>query len=232
MEFLNKICDIFSKNGINLTENQANCFNKYYEMLLETNKYMNLTSITETEDVIVKHFLDSIMGVKFLKQNARVLDIGCGAGFPSVPLKILRPDLQFVLVDSVDKKLKFVMSVISELKLENIVTMHSRIEDYLKQGAEKFDYVVNRAVASLPTLLEYSVPFLKIGGRMIAYKGQNFEEEMAMSQNAFSLLRSEVKHIETYTLQDNFRSIIIVQKLDKTPPKYPRPKNLPRTKPL
>ena len=109
MNFLDKIYDIFSKNGINLTEKQAFCFQKYYEMLVETNKFINLTSITEMEEVIVKHFLDSCMGAKFLTENSKVLDIGCGAGFPSVPLKIIRPDLQFVLVDSVDKKLKFVL---------------------------------------------------------------------------------------------------------------------------
>ena len=232
MEFLDKVCNIFSKNGINLTENQAKMFQKYYEMLVETNKVMNLTSITDEDEVIVKHFLDSCMGTRFLTENANVLDVGCGAGFPSVPLKILRPDLKCVLVDSVDKKLKFVKSVIQELDLTSIETIHTRIEDYVKQGGEKFDYVVCRAVAPLPTLLEYSIPFLKIGGEMIAYKGQNYEEEVNQSKNALTTLSSNIKCVETCMLQDNFRSILIIEKMEKTSIKYPRPKNLPRTNPL
>ncbi len=232
MDFNERIKGIFSKYDIDLSSDEIDRFHTFFDMLVEANKSVNLTSITEMEEVIIKHFLDSTVGAKYIEKNAKVLDIGCGAGFPSLPIKIVREDIDFTLVDSVSKKLNFVDSVISSLSLDKISTLHTRIEDFAKSSAGQFDVVICRAVAPLPTLLEYALPFLKVGGVMMAYKGQNVDEEILSSSHALEKLHGEIEEIKKYDLEGNTRCILIVKKLSPSPNIYPRPRNLPRIKPL
>ena len=234
MSFEEELSQIFSKYSISLSPEQAKQFSKYYSFLVEYNQNVNLTSITEPRDVIVKHFLDSVLSCNLLKQNAKVIDIGCGAGFPSVPLKILRPDIQLVLVDSVQKKLEFINRLIDMLNLKNISTIHSRAEDlaYNPNYREKFDIVVARAVARLNVLNEYCLPFLKVGGQFIAYKASDYLDEIKESDNSFNILGGKYNTSLPFEIEGNQRFLVVVDKVSSTPNKYPRGKNKPRISPL
>ena len=214
-----------------ITDNpeRAAAFNRYAEMLRERNEKINLTAITEPEEVKVKHFLDSCSAAELLPGGASVLDIGSGAGFPGLPLKIVRPDLTVTLLDSVNKKVAFMNDVVAELKLSGVTAVHARIEDFPHKG--EYDAVVSRAVAELSTLAEYALPFVKIGGAFIAYKSEKAESEAAAS--AITLLGGRIREIrEAFVAAGLTRKLIIIDKIAPTPPKYPRGKNLPRLKPL
>ena len=160
----------FEKYGINLSKTQENQFDKYFSMLIETNKVLNLTAITEENEVLIKHFLDSAIPEKFIPKNSKVIDIGSGAGFPALPLKIVRDDLDITMVDSLNKRVNFLNEVINELNLQKTYAFHSRAEDFAKENREKYDVAVARAVASLDTLVEYLLPFVKVGGIAVIYK--------------------------------------------------------------
>lgn len=216
-----------------ITDNpeRAAAFNRYAEMLRERNEKINLTAITEPEEVKVKHFLDSCSAAELLPGGASVLDIGSGAGFPGLPLKIVRPDLTVTLLDSVNKKVAFVSDVIAELKLSGVTAVHARIEDFPHKG--EYDAVVSRAVAELSTLAEYALPFVKIGGAFIAYKSEKAESEAEAAASAITLLGGRIREIrEAFVATGLTRKLIIIDKIAPTPPKYPRGKNLPRLKPL
>ena len=233
-QFCSEIKNVFNKHNINLTEKQVEDFYKYYSLLIEWNQKFNLTAITEQSEVIVKHFLDSVICYNLLPENAKIIDVGAGAGFPSFPLKILRPDLKITLIDSVNKKVTFQQEVIKQLNFANTEAIHTRAEDLAKniKYRETFDACVSRAVAQLNTLVEYSLPFLKVGGKMFAYKANEIEEELNNSTKAISILGGSVKEKISFNVDNVDRKIIVINKVSNTPNKYPRPGNKPRLMPL
>ena len=223
---------LFEKYNLNLTEEKLNKLNIFYSELIFYNNTFNLTAITEENEVFIKHFLDSIFPQFLIEKNSSVIDIGAGAGFPSLPLKIYRPDLRVTMIDSLNKRVNFLNDVIKKLELENISAFHARVEDFAKTSRESFDYAVVRAVAKIPTLIEYAFPLLKVGGRLLCYKGGDVEEELKQSENALKILGGVVERVEKFNLEGNSRTIVLIKKLEHTPSKYPRSKNLPKLKPL
>lgn len=216
--------------NIELTNQQIEQFQSYYEMLVETNKVMNLTTITELEEVITKHFLDSLALAEIYPEIRReklyVLDLGTGAGFPGVPLKIAFPKLDIVLMDSLNKRIRFLQSVIDTLDLCDITAVHGRAEEAAKNAAyrEHFDLCVSRAVANLAVLAEYCIPFVKIGGRFIPYKSGEIEEEAEMGKKAVSTMGGRITEIKKLVLPDSdiSRSFVMIDKNKNTPKLYPR----------
>lgn len=227
-----KLKKMLSAYQIDYTEEQINQLLKYYELTIEVNQNINLTTIIQPDDFIVKHFIDSLLPYKHFKENSNILDVGSGAGFPGIPLKIIRPDLKITLLDSVKKKTNFLENVVKCLNLKNIEVVNQRIEDFAKNKKESYDYVVSRAVSKLNTLAEYCLPFLKIDGEMVAYKSQNIDEEIKQAEKAIKFLGGNIKNILKLNLEENTRNILIIQKRKKSPSGYPRPNNQPRLKPL
>lgn len=226
------IKEIFEKHKIVLSEEQGRQFLKYYDFLVSENQKYNLTAITTKEEVFYKHFLDSVLPESEITKNAKIIDIGSGAGFPAVPLKIVRPDLKFTLVDSLNKRVNFLNELFILLNLGDIKAVHARAEDFIKGNRESYDFAVARAVAPLNTLLEYMVPYLKVGGRCLIYKSQKLEEEIIEAKKAMEILSVKLVKVLEYELGDASRKILIVEKTEKTNEKYPRGKNLPKLKPL
>ena len=227
-----EIKEIFKKHKIVLSEEQERQFLKYYDFLVSENQKYNLTAITSKEEVFYKHFLDSVLPESEITKNAKIIDIGSGAGFPAVPLKIVRSDLKFTLVDSLNKRVNFLNELFILLNLGDIKAVHARAEDFIKENRESYDFAVARAVAPLNTLLEYMVPYLKVGGRCLIYKSQKLEEEIVEAKKAMEILSVKIVKVLEYELGDASRKILIVEKLEKTNEKYPRGKNLPKLKPL
>ena len=231
---MEKLIEKASKLDINISENQNELFNKYYQNVVLRNQTCNLTSILEENEFVDKHIIDSIAGQKFIGKNAKVCDIGAGAGFPSIPLKIVRQDLDFTLIDSLNKRVVFLNDTVSLLGLSSIKAYHLRAEEAAKKDfRESFDVVVARAVASLNTLIEYAVPLLKVGGIFVAYKG-NADEEIANAKNALSKLHAKIIEIDKFTLPetDYNRTLVVIKKEAKTDKLYPRDKNKPKLSPL
>ena len=224
----------FAGYDIDLTEKQIDQFEKYYAYLIEENQKFNLTAITEKKDVVIKHFIDSVLPWQSIPQNAKVIDVGTGAGFPGIPLKILRPDINLTLLDSLKKRVDFLSRTCNLLNLSNVECVHSRAEDYACKNREKFDIALSRAVASIPTLSEYLLPFVKKGGYAVMYKGSKADEELTLGQKAIKILGGNLDQILKFSLTEveSERNIILIKKVAKTDPKYPRGKNLPKTKPL
>lgn len=208
-----------------------NKFDLYKKMLIETNQKFNLTSITDPEEIDLKHFEDSLTILPYIDQGSKVLDIGSGPGFPGLPLRI-KKDFDLTLIDSVNKKVGFMNEVIEALDLDKARAIHVRAEDYAKDHREEFDFVVSRAVANLSTLSELCLPFLKVGGIFIAMKGPKADEELDQAQNALKVLGGEVVKIDRVNLDGNERNNIIIKKVRQTAKKYPRGKNLPKKDPL
>lgn len=226
------------KLNISLSDQQIQQFMKYYELLVEWNSFMNLTAITEFDEVCKKHFVDSVSLIKAmdLSKELSVIDIGTGAGFPGIPLKIVFPNLKITLLDSLNKRIKFLDTVIEELALANINTLHGRAEDFAKPGKlrETYDLCVSRAVANLSTLSEYCLPYVKVGGFFISYKSEKIDEESEAAKKAISILGGKVKDQVAFTLPDSdiYRNLYMIEKVKETNKKYPRKAGLPSKEPL
>ncbi len=225
--------------NIAYTEQMLSQFETYYEMLVETNKVMNLTAITDKQEVAQKHFLDSaaLLAYEKIPHGAKVIDIGTGAGFPGMVLKILRPDLDITLLDALQKRIRFLEEVAAKLGLCDKLTLtHSRAEDLARDDKyrERFAFAVSRAVANLSTLSEYCLPFVKISGKMAAYKGPSVEEELASATNAIEILGGKTAEVVSINVSgtDLAHNIVFIDKLVATPTKYPRSGNKPANKPL
>ncbi len=232
--FDKKLCEL----NIALDSKKRMQFQKYFELLVEWNKVMNLTGITEYEEVNEKHFVDSLSIVKSIdmtKVNS-VIDVGTGAGFPGIPLKIVFPNLQITLLDSLNKRIKFLNTVIQELDLKNVETVHGRAEDIAKKKEyrETYDLCASRAVANLSTLTEYCLPFIHIGGYFISYKSGEIEKELKDSARAVKILGGKVEDVIKFSLPgtDIKRSFIKIKKVEVTPKKYPRKAGLPSKEPI
>lgn len=233
---LNKFQDGLTKYGITLSDEQLNQFLRYYEMLVEKNKVMNLTAITEFDEVIEKHFLDSLSLASELEltKELSILDMGTGAGFPGIPLKLAFPHLKVTLADSLNKRILFLQEVIDELGLQNISAIHSRAEELAaeKSYRESFDICVSRAVANLSTLSEYCIPFVKVGGKFISYKAGECDEEVSAAKRAISILGGKMTHVKKFTIGESGRAFVFIDKVKATPKQYPRKAGTPSRKPL
>jgi 16S rRNA (guanine527-N7)-methyltransferase len=237
-EFISYLNSLLEKFDISLTENQEYQFYVYYNMLVEKNKVMNLTNITEPKDVALKHFADSISLIHYFdfSKIESIIDVGTGAGFPGIPLKIMFPEKKILLLDSLNKRIKFLNEVIDSLCLENIETVHSRAEDaaHNKLYREKFDLCVSRAVANLSTLSEYCLPFVRKNGYFVSYKSVELTNEAISAENALKILGGSKPECIYFDLDDYdyHRSFAIIHKLDNTKKKYPRKAGTPSKEPL
>lgn len=230
----------FNEINIKLSDIQVDKFLLFYDLLINWNKKLNLTAITDYEEVIIKHYIDSLSIVNALDfdddNNNNLIDIGTGAGFPSIPLKILFPDLNMVLLDSLNKRVSYLNEVISQLQLNNIQVIHGRAEDIgkIENYREQFDICVSRAVANLSTLSEYCIPFVKLNGKFIAYKSSKIDDEIKSSKKAINLLGGKINNIYKFILPttDFERSFVIIDKVKNTPMEYPRKAGKPNKQPI
>ncbi len=225
---------------IYLNEEQVRQFLNYYDFLKEWNSFMNLTAITEFHEVLKKHFVDSLSLVKaipdLVEKSYSVIDVGTGAGFPGIPLKIVFPNLKVTLLDSLNKRIKFLNEAVRELKLEDVVLIHGRAEDFSKpeKKRESFDLCVSRAVANLSTLSEYCIPFVKKGGYFISYKSERLSEEFDSAKKAIQVLGGKYERQVEFNLpnSDIYRNLVVIKKEKSTPLKYPRKAGLPSKEPI
>lgn len=224
------------KLQIELNEEQFEMFYDYMNLLIEWNEKINLTAITEPKEIIIKHFVDSLTISKNIKAGARVIDVGTGAGFPGIPLKIYRDDIEIVLLDSLNKRINFLNDVIEKISLTKISTVHGRAEElgHNKKYREKFDVSTSRAVANMATLSEYLIPFVKINGIVIMMKGSEVNQEIEESKKAINILGSSVTNTEEFNLPNTEikRNIILIKKEKQTIKKYPRKPGTPAKEPL
>ncbi|MGL4731353.1 MAG: 16S rRNA (guanine(527)-N(7))-methyltransferase RsmG [Clostridium sp.] len=217
-----------NNEGLSFDEKKYDQFIKYKNLIQEWNEKINLTAITEDEEVIKKHFIDSLKVFKIeeLKKCNRFIDIGTGAGFPGLPMKIINPECEMFLLDALNKRVNFLNEVIKDLDLENITTMHGRAEDYAKQKEyrETFDAVVSRAVANLTVLAEFCMPYVKVGGYFVALKGPAIDEELEEAKKAISILGGKLERIENVDIEgsDLKHNLVVIRKTKETPKKYPR----------
>ncbi len=235
-KFINELSKKAEQINFKLNEEQCEKFYNYMNLLLEWNEKINLTAIVEPEEIITKHFIDSIIIAKHIKENEKVADIGTGAGFPGIPLKIASSSLDIILVDALNKRIKFLKEVLEKLNLQKIDAIHARVEEFArsKENRESFDIVTSRAVAKLNVLAEYMLPLTKVGGKCICMKGPEIEEELKESKQAIEILGGKISKIEQFNLPgtDMKRSIVIIEKIKETPSKYPRKPGIPTKEPI
>lgn len=237
-DFIEYLSQGLTESHINFTEEQVIRCQKYHDLLLEWNKKINLTAIEDAKEVAVKHFIDSLLCLKYIEinNNANLIDIGTGAGFPGLPLKIFLPDLKLSLLDSLAKRCHFLSEVVAALQLQFVAVIHGRAEDQGKENElrEKFSLVTARAVTALPVLAEYCLPYLKIGGCFFALKGPEIQEEVKKGEKAIKIMGGTVREIKHYQLPiiNDQRSLVIIEKTCATPEKYPRRAGLPEKKPI
>ncbi len=208
-------------------------FDTFYDLLIEWNNKFNLTAITDKTEVEIKHFIDSITIYPYIKDNQYICDIGAGAGFPSIPLAILKPNCKFILIDSLNKRVNFLNEVVNKLGITNCTCIHTRVEDFAIKNRESFDITLARAVAPLNILLEYTMPLLKVNGLLISHKGSNINEEIDEAKAASNILNCKINNKYELELPNgDYRCIIEYIKTAKTPNKYPRSGNKPRLNPI
>jgi 16S rRNA (guanine527-N7)-methyltransferase len=234
-EFEKEIIENGKKIGLDIAEKEVQNLYKYMLLMLEWNKNVNLTAITEEKEIIYKHFIDSLSVNKYLTNKEKIMDIGTGAGFPGIPLKIFNEDLNFILVDSLNKRINFLEEVKNELNLNKLELVHARAEELAKNKnyRENMDIVVSRAVARLRILAEYMLPFVKKNGICICMKGPNIEEEIEESKKSLEILGGKIEKIEHIILPGDLeRNIILIRKIKETPSRYPRKAGTPVKQPL
>ncbi len=235
-EFTSKFNGLANKINIQINNDKIEKFYQFMNLMLEWNEKINLTAITEPDEVILKHFIDSLTIEKYVKDNTNLIDIGTGAGFPGIPISIIKDKCDITLMDSLNKRIKFLDDVVQNINVNNVQTVHARAEELAKNEKfrEKYDYATSRAVASLNILLEYMLPFVKINGYCICMKGANIQEELQKSKNALNILGGVIENIEKFELpnSDITRNIIVVKKVRSTPSKYPRKAGMPSKEPL
>lgn len=238
MEFYNLLNDACEDIDLKFDEDKYAKFIKYKEMIQEWNKKINLTAIDEDEEIIKKHFIDSMKVCKFDKMLlfGKILDVGTGGGFPGIPLKIINPNCKITLLDSLNKRIKFLNEVIKELNLKDINAIHGRAEDFATQVEyrEQFDAVVSRAVANMTVLSEFCLPYVKVGGYFVALKGPSIDEEMAEAKKAISILGGKIEQIIDVTIEgsDLKHNLVVIKKVKSTPKKYPRKAGMVTKNPL
>jgi len=227
--------ELFDKIEINLTQNMFDNFNTYQKELIEWNNNINLTTITEDNEVWLKHFVDSCTISKYIKENDSVIDVGTGAGFPGIPVRIIK-DIKITLLDSLNKRINFLNEVCDKCNLKDVNTVHGRAEDFGKdkKHREQYDIATARAVANLSTLLEYCLPFVKVNGSFICMKSSDCDEEINDAKYALEELGGKIEIIEDITLPDSDikRKIIVIKKTKPTPSKYPRKAGIPAKQPI
>lgn len=238
--FVDKMTAGLEEVGISLSDHQMDQFYQYYELLIEWNKVMNLTAITELDEVVSKHFVDSLTLIRAVYDineiKGRVIDVGTGAGFPGIPLKIAFPNLKITLLDSLNKRIKFMNEVIGQLALDEVMTIHGRAEDFGRNPGyrEQYDYCVSRAVANAATLSEYCLPFVKVGGCFIPYKSGKIDEELETGAKAIRMLGGEIEQVVRFQLEsvDADRALVVIRKKEKTAKKFPRKAGVPSKEPI
>ena len=232
IEFEKEFLEELHRNHISDAKNIEK-FYEYMKLLLEWNEKINLTAIKDEKEFIVKHFVDSLTINQYINKNSRLIDVGTGAGFPGLPLKLFNEELSVTLIDSVNKKINVLKDIIEKLNLENIEVVHARAEEFVKGNREIYDMAVSRAVANMSTLVEYLIPFVKLNGMIICMKGPNFQEELEASKNAIMVLGGKVEKVESFFINEELeRNIIIIRKIKETPKQYPRSQSKPLKEPI
>ena len=235
-DFKNKMIELSKKINVQLNDEQIKKYFEYMTLLLDWNEKINLTAITEMDDVILKHFIDSMTVLKYIENEESIIDVGTGAGFPGIPIAIMKKDVKITLLDSLNKRINFLNEVCGELKLNNVDTIHGRAEEIgkNKEHREKYDIAVSRAVANMSTLSEYLLPLVRIGGKCICMKGFEIEQELEQAKFAIKELGGKIEKVEKFTLPDSDmeRNIIIIKKIKETSNKYPRKAGMPSKVPI
>lgn len=238
MDYREILLDGMKAINIDIDMKVADSFELYKEILLEWNDKINLTAIKDEKEIYLKHFVDSATCIStgYIKENDNIIDVGTGAGFPGLPIKLINNSIQLTLLDSLNKRISYLREVVEKLLLKDVELLHSRAEDAGSNGRyrEKFDVVLSRAVASMSILCEYCLPFAKVGGYFICQKGPKYIEELAEAENAIRVLGGEIKEVKTYKLPDSdiTHYVIIIQKVINTPTKYPRKAGKPSADPI